>query len=425
MGGAIVSSGKGSGKSSNKSTNHQAGENSNESCDLVIVGGGLAGSLTALTFATLKPDLQIRLIESGNILSGHQTWVFRESDVGAAAMDILRPLLSNSWSEYSVEFPKMKRSFSQNFHCIRSQDFHREVTAKLGSRILLDSKVNKMSDGFVVLESGKVIEGRCILDARGIDVAPEAGLSAFLKSIGIEFKLKSPHGLKSPVAVDANCPQLDGFRYFEVMPLDEKRLIVFENYYSDNPKLNRERIVRSLESYVQRKGWEKDSVLREETSVLPVPMVANLSASLTAGEPLQIGTRGGYFHSTTTDSLPDTLRIAEILSGVSDLSTASARETLMKFRRPILSRQRFYRILNRLMFFASEPTLRFNFFQNIYEMPQELIERFYAGRSSWSDRLRILRRRPAMPFSRTFSNLRERNLRDRLSSRHDTAPSSN
>jgi lycopene beta-cyclase len=392
--------------------------------DLIIVGGGLAGCLTALKFAETKPDLHMVLIEETDHLGGHHTWSFHDSDLtgpGTGSYEIpawLQPLILKSWDETSVEFPRLKKTWKGRYHTIRSEEMHKHVKAKLGDSVLLRAKAVRLSESHVELANGDVLSARCVLDARGVENIPSSasptaekssapGLGGFQKFIGIDFELESTHGLKSPLIMDATCPQLDGFRFFYLLPWDEKRLMVEETYYSDTPELNHERIQRSIRSYVERRGWKIAKSGREESGVLPIPMTSEYIASSVGGEALPIGMRGGFYHATTGYSLPDAVRVAEFLSSLTDLTTQTARTGLIKFRRPFLSRQRFYRLLNRLLFYASEPSLRYAVLQHFFEQTQDVVERFYAGRTTWSDRLRILSGRPPVPLDRALRSLTE------------------
>ena len=59
--------------------------------------------------------------------------------------------------------------------------------------------------------------------------------------------------------------------------------------------------------------------------------------------------------------------------------------------------QRFLRLLNRMLFFASAPSQRYRLLQRFYKLPQKLIERFYAAQSTPFDKLRILSGKPPVP----------------------------
>ena len=45
-------------------------------CDVAIVGGGLAGGLIALALRRQRPDLDVRIVESGTRLGGNHLWSF-------------------------------------------------------------------------------------------------------------------------------------------------------------------------------------------------------------------------------------------------------------------------------------------------------------------------------------------------------------
>ncbi len=72
--------------------------------------------------------------------------------------------------------------------------------------------------------------------------------------------------------------------------------------------------------------------------------------------------------------------------------------------------QGFYRLLNRMLFRAAEPTRRHLVLQRFYRLPQPLIERFYAGRTTLWDIARILVGKPPVPVSRALPCLMEQSL---------------
>ena len=62
-------------------------------------------------------------------------------------------------------------------------------------------------------------------------------------------------------------------------------------------------------------------------------------------------------------------------------------------------------MLTRMLFGAGEPQHRFRMLERFYRLPQPLIERFYAGRSTRSDALRILAGRPPVPLTGALASL--------------------
>jgi lycopene beta-cyclase len=389
----------------------------NEKVDVAIIGGGLAGGLTAYFMAQAHPDRRILLAEATDRLGGNNTWSFFETDVSPAALDLLKPLISRSWSSASVEFPRLKRTLDNAYHSIASSDFNRILKEKLGDdRIWFDSRATKLTDTTVLFENGSSIDAAAVFDARGLAAIPPSGLNGYQKFIGYDVTLSAPHDLTAPILIDATCPQLDGFRFFYLLPWDQTRLLVEETFYSDTSELNEERISRSIKSYIERRGWTIKSIDREERGVIPVPLTAESITTGVAGEPVLLGSRAGFFHATTGFSLPDAVRFAEFLAKAPEITTQSARDSLAKFRRPWLSRQRFYRLMNRLLFQASEPALRYTILQKFYEHTDDVIQRFYGGRTTWTDRVRILSGKPPVPVSLALKNFSERSAIERIGS---------
>jgi lycopene beta-cyclase len=67
----------------------------------------------------------------------------------------------------------------------------------------------------------------------------------------------------------------------------------------------------------------------------------------------------------------------------------------------------FYRFLNRMVFRAATPGDRFRIYQRFYRLRAPLIERFYAGRSTTFDKMRVLAGKPPVPIGRALRVLLE------------------
>lgn len=395
--------------------------------DVVIVGGGLTGCLTALKLTTARPELSVLLVEAADRLAGRQTWFFHDSDLAnATSLEWLKPVIAREWNEATLEFPHLARTRPGPCRAIRSEDLHRELKRKLDEGLLLNETATRLSESHIELASGRILAGRCVLDARGNALSGNlSGASGFKKFLSLEVELETDHGLATPLAVDATCTQLDGLRYFEILPWGERRLQITETFYSDAPDLNRERLLRSIRSFAGRKGWTIADEKREETGVIPVPLTSAYVASSQGGEALPIGQRGGYHHAFLGTILPDAVRNADFLATLDDLTTKSAREGLVKFNRAWFSRQRFYRLHNRWMFYASESPLRYMVMQSIFEHPADLVARFYAGQSTWTDRLRLIRRPPALPVERMLRCFSEKAIEKWAAARRPPAETTN
>ena len=62
-------------------------------------------------------------------------------------------------------------------------------------------------------------------------------------------------------------------------------------------------------------------------------------------------------------------------------------------------------MLSRMLFEAAEPGKRVVVFEHFYALKGQLVERFYAGRSTWPDRLRILTGKPPVAIPRAIRAL--------------------
>lgn len=62
-------------------------------------------------------------------------------------------------------------------------------------------------------------------------------------------------------------------------------------------------------------------------------------------------------------------------------------------------------MLTKMLFGAAEPPLRYRMLERFYRLPEPLIERFYAGRSTMLDRARILAGKPPVPIGAAMASL--------------------
>lgn len=405
--------------------------------DVIIVGGSLTASLTRLKLAVARPDLSVLLLAEDD-LGGPQTHGFFESDVPTEALSWIRPLATGHWPECRTRFPRTERTIKVPYYAFRGDDLKQALLLAVNEdrwhdSIITGQRVRRLTESEVILENGATFTAKCVLDARdfngelGDSGAPgpktristaaktersEPSETGYLKYLGFEFEMSTSHGANSPLLIDATCPQLDGLRYYEVLPWTSTRLLIREVFYSDTPALNRERLLLSVQGYAERQGWSIKELVREEIQVLPLPLTSRYLVTNTTGQALQIGSKAGYYHAVTGQCLPDAVRFAEFIAALPELSTQIARERWLKSRRPWVSRQRFYCLLNRLIFVASEPLLRYLILQKFFhELSDDTIQRFFAERTSWSDRLRVLNGKSPVPFRRVLRHFSEKTAR--------------
>ena len=133
-----------------------------------------------------------------------------------------------------------------------------------------------------------------------------------------------------------------------------------------------------------------------ESGVLPVVHGGDFDRFWPKADPIaRAGVRAGLFHPMTGYSLPDGVNFALWLvdQPLVTLAAATRARAAAHWRAG-----GYYRLLGRMLFGAAAPDQRWRIFDRFYRLPASLIQRFYAGRSSWTDRARILCGRPPVPI---------------------------
>lgn len=367
--------------------------------DIIIVGGGLSGSLAAWRLLQLAPNLRVCLVEQGDKLGGNHTWSFFETDLQPELRSWVAPLITYRWHGYDVLFPSRKRTLRNNYCSISSERLHEVISAALGERLIAGRKVESLSEQGVVLAGGSKLSADCVIDARGPRASANLELG-FQKFLGLEVITKSPHGLKHPIIMDATVPQTDGYRFVYSLPLTPDRLLIEDTYYSDDQALSHDTLRAQIDEYAQSRGWEIAEVVREEDGILPIVLAGNIEGLIAEsdGVPPKIGLAAALFHPTTGYSLPDAVQMAELLATHAPRSTAEARKLITDHVAATWRERGLFRLLNRMLFWAGQPQGRYRVLQRFYGLDEGLIRRFYAARLTLADRTRILVGWPPVPI---------------------------
>jgi lycopene beta-cyclase len=372
------------------------------SCDVAIVGAGLAGGMIALALKARHPTLDVRLIDAAPVVGGNHLWSFFGSDVAQADRWIVAPLVVHSWQGYDVRFPAHERTIDATYFSIESERLDREVRRVLPPHaLMLGRKVSGASPTAVVLADGDRIEATGVIDARGPGDLSLLDL-AWQKFLGRELALSVPHASPRPMVMDATIPQIDGYRFVYCLPFGAERMFVEDTYYSDTPDLDIPVLGARIDEYVAGRGWSVASVEREESGVLPVAMGGDFEAYWRSGgaHVAKAGMRAGMFHPTTGYSLPDAVRTASMLADLNDFSGAKLHDATHAMARATWKSRGFYRMLDTMLFRAAEPEERYRILERFYRLSPSLIGRFYAGRSTLTDKARVLTGKPPVPIVR-------------------------
>lgn len=363
--------------------------------DCIIVGGGLAGSLLLYALKSKNPEAKIILLEKQDKLGGNHTWCFHQSDIPPRDERWIRQFISKSWSQYEVLFPEFKRIIPSFYHCIKSCDLHSLITNNYPTLVRFEACVEKVNDYTVELEGGEILNGRCIVDARGWKAHLSTSPAGFQKFAGLDVKLKNPHHLSGARLKDCRVDQVDGYRFIYVLPWNKDEILVEDTYYSNNNHLDVSEIKKRILEYIKQQGWEVETILREEVGCLPLVSSENVNPN---EEAVIIGARSGLYQPVTGYTLPQTFRAIGKLVSLEKFDTQSWKEALKKFRKDEDEQMAFFYFLNKILFNVAIPQDRYRVLQHFYRLPQSLIENFYKGKLSYIERIRIFIGRPPVPL---------------------------
>lgn len=374
-------------------------------CDIAIVGGGLAGGLAALALAAKRPDLDVRLIEPGPV-GGNHVWSFFDSDIAKKDRWLVARLVRHHWADYDVAFPGHARRMRMGYKTIPGEALAEAVAAALPAGHVIADKAKHVAPDHLLLSRGGRLSAKHVIDARGAAKFP--GLDCgWQKFVGQALTVAGGHGLDRPVVMDAGVEQLGGYRFVYLLPFDAETIFVEDTYYSDDADLDVAAIRERIAAYAAGRQWDVTATTREETGVLPVVIAGDFDRLWPESDrSARIGVRAGAFHATTGYSLPDAVRTASALPGLVDQPDLPA--VLRDRAAAAWRRQRFYRMLGAMLFRAAEPEARFRIFERFYRLSPGLIARFYAGRSTATDKLRLLSGRPPVPVGRAIAALAKR-----------------
>lgn len=373
---------------------------------LVIAGGGLAGSLAALALAKLRPEVPIILVESGESFGGNHVWSFFDPDVREQDRWLVDPIVMARWDSYDVHFPKRRRTLPTAYNSASSEQLDRTVRERLRpEQYRLGAAIDTIMPDGLRLESGETIPALGVIDARGPNDVSGLDLG-WQKFVGREYRFDQPHGLERPIVMDANVDQTDGYRFVYCLPFSATRMLVEDTYYSLSPYLDVPTLQDRIAAYVAARGWQPAEIERQETGVLPVAMGGDVAA-LWNQQPgiAKLGLRGGFFHPTTGYSLPDAVRMALLVARQADLSSKALHRVLEQEATRLWKQRRFYRLLDRMLFRAAPPPQRYKVLEHFYRLDAGLVDRFYAGRSTLTDKARILSGKPPVPIGSAIGAL--------------------
>jgi lycopene beta-cyclase len=183
-----------------------------------------------------------------------------------------------------------------------------------------------------------------------------------------------------------------------VLPFTEHSALIEDTYYSESPGLAIDDLRTRIRAYAAAQGWPVRQVIREETGVLPITLAGDFDRFWRREDPVpRLGLRAGLFHPTTGYALPDAVATADLVAAMVPTDGTTLGTVLRNHAEARWRQGRFFRGLNRMLFLAGRPSERYRVLERFYRLPAGLIGRFYAGRITLADRIRLLAGSPPVP----------------------------
>lgn len=376
--------------------------------DIAIVGGGLSGGLAALAISRQRPDLELVLVEMGERLGGNHRWSWFDTDLPNGGEELLAGMRQTRWDKgYQVRFPSYRRNLRTAYRSLASPDLDAGLRRTLpAGSIRTGCKVAALDADGVTLHDGNRIAARKVIDCRGIEPSPflHGGWQVFM---GRYLRTSSEHRVERPIVMDSRVDQHGAYRFVYVLPLGSHELLIEDTYYADDPVLDRSALSGRIDAYCAANGWEGD-VMGSETGVLPVITGGDFPAYQAAHRVPGVavaGARGLFCHPLTSYTVPQAVEVALTIAAEADLPGDQLAALLETRARRHWGSSRFYRLLGRMLFQAALPDRRRQIFERFYTLSEPLIERFYSGRSTSRDKLRILMGKPPVSPARAIMAL--------------------
>ncbi|MEL6875661.1 MAG: lycopene cyclase family protein, partial [Pseudomonadota bacterium] len=160
----------------------------------------------------------------------------------------------------------------------------------------------------------------------------------------------------------------------------------------------------TIAEYAAGRGWDIEKVLSEEQGQLPVIYGGDFEAfwNDNDGPDARAGTRAALIQPITSYSLPMAVQSAIMIANMPDITQDSLDKALKNMATKHWKKGKFYRLLCAFMFKGADPEKRYLTLQHTYTKDENLLARFYAGKTTKRDQVALLTGKPPIPIRRAI-----------------------
>lgn len=363
------------------------------------MGGDLTGALLAYRLKKARPYKKVVLIEQNNQIGQNRHWCFHGCELPNTQIGWLRPLLSQTWNLVRINFPDLQKTLRGSFHHLSAATLDKTLRSLLKEDLLTGQKAEEISSSHVITQCGVTWESPLVLNT----VAPKINThQGYLESGMLCLRLKASHHLPFPIAYDAVCPQLEGFRYLSVVPLGGRELFIKDTRFMKKPPDQTASMKSDILSYLYNLNWKTDEILSFSQTVSPLPTKVLPSQIMPLGhnDPAPVGMAANFFNYALGNSLAASIEIADMIGQSGRWSSSLAKASLKKFEETFVPRQSFNSYVNKLVLQETQPEESYQIWENFFKLPPETLDNFYAGRLSVMEKLKIVTAKSPVPLYR-------------------------
>ncbi len=192
-----------------------------KSYDIIIIGGGLTGSIIALLLACYRPEVTFLLIEAGESCGGDTLETSIWDEIPEIARAVIDGAIVKDWAQCHIAYPSSAEKRDARTVMLDPTQLHLEVLRQVSPDDLRLNSVVHGIDGDIVNFSAGTATAQTIIDARETETLHN--LNVLIKSSNTDFE--TPHGLSFPVLADMSLKD-DNWAFQQYFPVDPTKILI-------------------------------------------------------------------------------------------------------------------------------------------------------------------------------------------------------